>query len=254
MTTVLAVLSPTMIHHLRAQLDAFRLGVHQRDLRRREQDALARLGKMTLGEGGTRVGRLAALATEAAAARSRLDALSGERRASGAANRGALQRRRESLEQKLRELHLIAGRLVMAMPATEAGTEVLAIRAELTNAASERDRLHAEGRRLGEELLAGARAWFTPRAPALTAMALGWWITSRYTESHIRTILKSLGLSPSRRGTHLVSASTDTLLIEYGLPLLAAVLCASLGNRLAAWGQTAADAYRSRSSGVAGEI
>ena len=85
-------------------------------------------------------------------------------------------------------------------------------------------------------------------------MALGWWITSRYTESHIRTIMKSLGLSLSRRGTHWVSASTDTLLIEYGLPLLAAVLCASLGNRLAAWGRTAADAYRSRSSGVAGEI
>jgi hypothetical protein len=243
-----------MIHHLRAQLDAFRLGVHQRDLRRREQDALARLGKMTLGEGGTRVGRLAALATEAAAARSRLEALSGERRSSGAANRGDLQRRRESLEQKLRELHLIAGRLVMAMPATEAGTEVLAIRAELANAASERDRLHAEGRRLGEELLAGFRAWLTPRAPALTAMALGWWITSRYTESHIRTILKALGLSLSRRGPHLVSATTDTLLIEYGLPLLAAVVCASLGNRLAAWGRTAADAYRSRSSGVAGEI
>ena len=243
-----------MIHHLRAQLDAFRLGVHQRDLRRREQDALARLGKMTLGEGGTRVGRLAALATEAAAARSRLDAMSGERRSSGGANRNELQRRRESLEQKLRELHLIAGRLVMAMPASEAGSEVLAIRAELANAASERERLSAQARRLGDDLLAGLRAWLTPRAPALAAMALGWWITSRYTESHIRTIMKSLGLSLSRRGTHLVSASTDTLLIEYGLPLLAAGLCASLGNRLGAWGRTAADAYRSRSSGIAGEI
>ena len=243
-----------MIHHLRAQLDAFRLGVHQRDLRGREQDALARLGKMTLGEGGARVGRLATLATEAAATRSRLEALSGERRSSGAANRVDLQRRRESLEQKLRELHLIAGRLVMAMPATEAGSEVLAIRAELANAASERDRLSAEARRLGEELLAGLRAWLTPRAPALTAMALGWWITSRYTESHLRAILKSLGLSLSRRGTHLVGASTDKLLIEYGLPLVAAVLCAYLGNRIGGWGRTAADAYRARSSGVAGEI
>jgi hypothetical protein len=243
-----------MIHHFRVQLDAFRLGVHQRDLRRREQDALARLGKLTLGEGGTRVGRLAVLATEAAAARSRLGALSGERQPPDAANRGDLQRRRESLEQKLRELHLIAGRLVMAMPATEAGTEVLAIRAELANAASERDRLHAEGRRLGEELLARARAWLTPRAPALTAMALGWWITSRYTESHIRTILKSLGLSLKSSGTHLVGASTDKLLIEYGLPLLAAVLCASLGNRVGAWGRTAVDAYRVRSSGVASEV
>ena len=243
-----------MIHHLMAQLDAYRLGVHQRDLRGREQDALARLGKMTLGEGGARVGRLAALATEAAAMRSRLEALSGERRVSGAANGGDAQRRRESLEQKLRELHLIAGRLVMAMPATAAGSEVLAIRAELANAASERERLSAEARRLGEDLLAGLRAWLTPRAPALAAMVLGWWITSRYTESHIRTIMKSLGLSLSRRGTHWVSASTDTLVIEYGLPLLAAVLCAFLGNRLAAWVRTAADAYRSRSSGVAGEI
>jgi hypothetical protein len=51
-----------------------------------------------------------------------------------------------------------------------------------------------------------------------------------------------------------VSASTDTLLIEYGLPLLAAVLCAFLGNRLAAWVRTAADANRSRSGGVAREI
>jgi hypothetical protein len=174
---------PTMIHLLYAQLDALRLGVHQRDLRRREQDALARLGKMTLGEGGARGGRLAALATEAAAARA------------------GLQRRRESLEQKLRELYLTAGRLAMAMPATGAGSEVHAIRAELANAASERDRVRAEGRRLGEELWARLRAWLTPRAPALMAMALGWWITSRYTESHIRTILKSLGLSFKSRGT-----------------------------------------------------
>ena len=243
-----------MINHLRTQLDALRLGVHQRDLRRREQDALARLGKMTLGEGGARGGRLAALATEAAAVRSRLEALSAERRSSGAAPRGDLQRRRDSLEQKLRELHLTAGRLAMAMPATGAGSEVHVIREELANAASERDRLRAEGRRLGEELWARFRAWLAPRAPALTAMALGWWIASGYTESHIRTIMKSLGLSLKRSGPHLVSASTDTMLIEYGLPLLAAVLCAPLGNRLAAWGRMAADAYRSRSGGVAREI
>jgi hypothetical protein len=240
-----------MIHHLRAQLDAYRLGVHQSDLRGREQDALARLGKTTLGEGGARVGRLAALATEAAAIRNRLEALSGERRSSGAASRVDLQRRRESLEQKLRDRHLIAGRLVMAMPGTDAGSEVLAVRAELANAASERDRLRAEGRRLGEDLLAGLCAWLTPRAPPLTAMALGWWITSRYTESHIRTIMKSLGLSLSRRGTHLVSASTDTLLIEHGLPLLAAVLCAYLGNRVGAWGRTVVEDNRVRSSRVA---
>ena len=243
-----------MIHHLRAQLDALRLGVHQRDLRRREQDALARLGKATLGEGGARGGRLAALAAEAAAARKRLEALSAERRSSAAAPRADLQRRREGLEQKLRELYLTAGRLAMAMPATADGSEVEVIRTELANAASEQERLRAEGRRLGEELLARFRAWLTPRAPALTAMALGWWIASRYTESHLRAILELLGLSLSRRGPHLVSAPTDKLLITYGLPLLAAILCLSLGNRIAAWARTAADAYRARSSRVAGEI
>jgi hypothetical protein len=249
---VLAVLS-AMIHHLRAQLEVYRVGVHERDLRRREQDALARLGRATLGEGGARVGRLAALATEAAALRSRLETLSRERRPSGAA-KGDLQRRRESLERKLRELHLVAGRLVMAMPATDAGSEVLAIRVELANAANERERLSAEARRVGEDLLASIRAWLTPRAPALVAMVLGGWITSRYTEAHIRTIMKSLGLSLTRRGAHLVSASTDTLLIEYGLPLLAAALCAFLGSRLAARWRTAGEACRSRSGTVAGEI
>jgi hypothetical protein len=49
-----------------------------------------------------------------------------------------------------------------------------------------------------------------------------------------------------------VSASTDKLLIEYGLPLLAAVLCAQLGNRVGAWGRTVVDAYRVRSSRLPG--
>jgi hypothetical protein len=248
-----------MIHHLRAQLDALRLGVHQRDLRRREQDALARLGQATLGEGGARGGRLAVLATEAAAARSRLDALSAERRSSvapTASTRVTLQRRREALEQKLRELYLTAGRLAMAMPATGGGggDEVQAIRAELVNTASEQQRLRAEGRRLGEELVDRFRAWLIPRAPAIVSMALGWWVASRYTESHIKTILKSLGLSLKNSGSHLVSASTDKLLIEYGLPLLAALLCAQVGSRIWAWGTPMVEAYRVRSTRVAPEV
>ncbi|HET9041224.1 MAG TPA: hypothetical protein VFN40_13685, partial [Gemmatimonadales bacterium] len=105
-----------------------------------------------------------------------------------------------------------------------------------------------------EELLTRLRAWIAPRAPALAAMALGWWIASRYTESHLRTIFKFLGLSLRRSGTHLVSASTDRMLVEYGLPLIVAILCFSLGNRVAAWASTAADAYRGRSSGVPGEV
>jgi hypothetical protein len=248
-----------MIHHLRAQLDAVRLGVHQRDLRRREQDALARLGKMTLGEGGPRSGRLATLAAEAVTGQKRLEALSAERRttAATAATRAEFQRRHEMLEGKLRELYLTAGRLAMAMPGTDAGggsSEVQAIRAELANTAGEQARLQAESRRVGEELVDRLRAWLTPRAPALTAMALGWWIASRYTESHMKTILTSLGLSLKHSGTHLVSASTDKLLIEYGLPLLAAVLCAKGGSRLWAWGAQVVGGYRERAGRVASEV
>lgn len=247
-----------MIHHLRAQLDAVRLGVHQRDLRRREQDALARLGKMTLGEGGPRGGRLAALAAEAAAARKRLEALSGERRSSDAtaATRADLQRRREALEGKLRELYLTAGRLAMAMPATGAAggnEEVQAIRAELADTASEQERLRAEGRRLGPELVERCRAWLTPRVPALGALALGWWIARGYTESHLKAILKSLGLSLKTSGAHLVSASTDKLLIEYGVPLVVAMLCAKVGSRVWAWGAPIVEAYRGRGGRVVPE-
>lgn len=247
-----------MIHHLRAQLDAVRLGVHQRDLRRREQDALARLGGMTLGEGGARSGRLGALAAEAAAAQKRLEVLSAERRSSAAtsATRADHQRRREALEQKLRELYLTAGRLAMAMPATGAGggAEVQAIRAELTDAANEQERLRAEGRRLGEELVDRLRAWLTPRAPALVAMALGWWLAGRYTEAHLRTIFKSLGWSLKSGGTHLVSLSTDKMLIEYGVPLVAAVLCAKVGSRVWARGMPMVEAYRGRWREVPGAL
>src|SRR5712691_616192 len=70
-----------MIDRLHAQLDDFRLGVRQRGLRRREQVALARLGRVTLADGGSREGRLATLAAEAAAARGRLVALEEERQA-----------------------------------------------------------------------------------------------------------------------------------------------------------------------------
>jgi len=237
-----------MIQPLLAQLDAVRLGAHQRDLRRREQDALVRLGQTVVGDGGARGGRLAVLATEAAGLRGRLDALAAERRTAPAARRAELQRRREGLEQKLHELHLTAGRLAMAMPAVGGGGEVQAIREELANTASERERLHGETRRHLEEMWGRCHAWLAPRSPAIAGMALGWWIASRYTDAHLKEIMKSLGLSLKRGGSHLVSLPTDKLLIGHGLPLVAALVCAYLGHRVARWGYAVADAYRARSS------
>src|SRR6266496_1984611 len=79
-----------MIHRLHAQIDAIRLVVRQRGLRRREQVALARLGQVTLADGGSRAGRLATLAVDAATSRTRLAALEEERLSALEASRADL--------------------------------------------------------------------------------------------------------------------------------------------------------------------
>jgi hypothetical protein len=258
-----------MIDHIHAHLDAIRLSVRQRDLRRREQLALARLGRVTLADGGSREGRLATLAAEAGAARTRLAALEEERRTAlagtradlaavprwmapvvlvrGASARAVLRQRRAAIEQATHELHLIAGRLAMATATSPAAREVQAIRAELAAAASERDRRLAgldarplpawvgqarvEGKQFGGAVWTQLRSQLMPKAPALAGMAVGWWITSTYTDSHARSILRSVGIGHG--GTHVVSASTYKAM-QFWLPLLAAAVCAYLGQRIAA--------------------
>jgi len=258
-----------MIDHLQAQLHVLRLGVRQRGLRRREQAALARLGQATLADGGSREGRLAALATEAATAQGRLAAVAEERRAAlavtrtdlaavprwmapvvlvrGASARAVLRQRRAAIEKPMYELHLTAGRLAMATATSPAAREVQAIRSELAGAASERDRRLAgldasplpawverarvEGQQFGGAVRAQLRSQLMPKAPALAGMAVGWWITRTYTDSHARSILRSVGIGHG--GTHVVSGSTYKAM-QFWLPLLAAALCAYLGKRLAA--------------------
>jgi hypothetical protein len=258
-----------MIDRLHAHLDTVRLSVHQRGLRRRELAALARLGKTTLADGGSREGRLATLAAEGAAARSRLAALEEERRAAlagtradlaavprwmapvvlvrGASARAVLRQRRAAIETAMHEQHLIAGRLAMATATGLAAREVQAIRAELAGAASEQqrrkaelearpvpawmERARSEGKHFGGALRTQLRSQLMPKAPALAGMAMGWWITSRYTDSHARSILRSVGIGHG--GTHVVSGTTYKMM-QFGLPLLAAAVCAYLGGRIAA--------------------
>ncbi len=258
-----------MIHRLRAHIEAIRLGIRQRGLRRWEEAALVRLGQAALADGRAREGRLAVLAAEAAVARERLASLDEERRAAiaqahadlaavprwmapvvlvrGASARAVLRRRRTANDHDMRELFLTAGRLAMASDTSAAAREVQRIRAELAGAASERERrltalganpapawvgrARAEGKHFGGALWQQLRSQLTPRAPALAGMAMGWWITSRYTDSHARSILRSVGIGHG--GTHVVSASTFKAM-QLGLPLLAAALCAYLGKRLAA--------------------
>ena len=67
-----------MIEHLVTRFEAARLDLHQRELRRREEAAITRLGEKTLADGGGRSGRLASLSSDAAAIRRRLDAVTAE--------------------------------------------------------------------------------------------------------------------------------------------------------------------------------
>src|SRR2546427_5077207 len=65
---------PPMIEQLVTRFEAARLDLRQRDLRRQEEAAIARLGEKTLADAGARGGRVASLAVEAAAVQGRLRA------------------------------------------------------------------------------------------------------------------------------------------------------------------------------------
>jgi hypothetical protein len=233
-----------MIEHLVTRFEAARLDLLQRNLRRREEAAIARLGEQTLAEGGARSGRLASLSADAAAVRRRLAAIAAKH---GTSPSAVSPERREVLEQRLSQIHLTAGRLALAMPPTGAESEVQAIRAEIADAANERDRLRGEGRRLADETWTQIRSWVVPRAPALGTMAVTWLIAHSYAVSHTQGIMASLGLSLTRRGPHLVSVTVDTLLVHYGLPLAVAAACAYVAHRLVGRVQAAVEAVRARS-------
>jgi hypothetical protein len=232
-----------MIEHLVTRFEAARLDLHQRELRRREEAAIIRLGEKTLAEGGARSGRLASLASDAAAIRRRLDAITAEHGATSAAAR----ERRATLEERLAQIHLTAGRLALAMPPTGAESEVLTIRAEMAESAHERDRLRGEGRRQADETWSRIHEWAAPRAPALGTLAVSWLIAHSYAVSHTNGILASFGLSATRKGSHLVSLPVDTGLVHYGVPLAVALVCAYAAHRLVLRVREAVDAVRARS-------
>jgi hypothetical protein len=71
-----------------------------------------------------------------------------------------------------------------------------------------------------------------PRASALAGMAAGWWVANTYTDSHVRSVLRSVGIGSG--GTRVVSADTYRAM-SFWLPILAAAVCAYLGNRLAGY-------------------
>jgi hypothetical protein len=68
------------------------------------------------------------------------------------------------------------------------------------------ERLGVEARGFFTAVWAQLHSHLFPKAPALVGMVVGWWIANTYTDSHVRSVLRSVGVGSG--GTHVVSGST----------------------------------------------
>jgi hypothetical protein len=167
--------------------------------------------------------------------------------ARGICARAVLHHRAARARRALGPRHEALGALAVtgAVGATGEGGDVHAARESLVRLRLERERRlasfgetahpawarHAavESAGLARALLAQLRAALVPKAPALAGMAVGWWIANTYTDSHVRSALRSVGIGSG--GTHVVSGSTFKMM-SFWLPLVAAAVCAYLGERM----------------------
>jgi hypothetical protein len=266
---------------LHTQVHEVRLDLRGRHLRHRERLELRRLGeKVARAEAGGSES-FARLVGEIAEAEGRAAALAAEGRASLEADRADLRAvaawvkpavvlrglctrlvlwHRRSLERRaLRPRFEALGELATgsAERGAEPGSlvrEVAAVRGRLAAVVAERERwvapyggsalpdwttrAGAEAVVFGRAVLTQLRSHLLPKAPAIAGLTVGWWIANTYTDSHLRSALRSLGIGSG--GTRVVSSSTYDAM-TFWLPLLAAALCAYLGERLGAY-------YRGRGS------
>jgi hypothetical protein len=251
-----------------AQLHEIRLDIEHRRLRRRERLVRRHLGELiaTRRNDGERE-EVARLAAEVAAERREIDGLEQEVEASleadredlarvsrwmrpavivrGLCARGVLRHRRARARRALYPRYEALGALA-AGTARGGGAELAGPRAPLERLRAERqqrlaavgDTAHpawsaaavAESARLGRTILVQLRSAVLPKGPALAGMAAGWWIAQTYTDSRLQSALRSIGIGHG--GTHMVSGSTLKAL-NFWLPLLAAAVCAYLGERVA---------------------
>jgi len=261
-----------MLARLLAQCHQLRLDLHRAWLQGREQAALRRLGE-AVAESGSSFGneQLHRLRSEIDAALSRIAAMTEESRASLEADRSdfelvapwvrpivavrglcarlVLRHRMAAIRRGLRPHYIAMGELAATDPEYwyPLEREITAVRARKARTFAERKQRLAPfgttafpawsaraltesvgfGRAVGGQL----RSHFLPKAPALAGLAVGWWIAHTYTDSHLRSALRSIGIGSG--GTRVVSSSTYEAM-NFWLPLLAAALCAYLGERLAA--------------------
>jgi hypothetical protein len=270
-----------MLARLHAQVHEVRLDLQGRRLRHQERLGLRRLGEEVARAEAGGSEAFARLVGEIAEGERRAAALVAADRASLDADRADLRavaawvrpvvvlrglctrlvlRHRRSLERRaLRPRFEALGELATrsAERGAEPGSlarEVAAVRGQLAAVTAERERrvapyggsalpdwtarAGAEAVVFGRAVLTQLRSHLLPKAPAIAGLTVGWWIANTYTDSHFRSALRSLGIGGG--GTRVVSSSTYEAM-TFWLPLLAAALCAYLGERLGAY-------YRGRGS------
>ncbi|MGH7513039.1 MAG: hypothetical protein ACREOQ_08965 [Gemmatimonadales bacterium] len=256
-----------MLSRLSAQLHEIRLDLRGHWLRRQERAALRRLGEaVARAPEGRESGDVARLAAELASERRRLDGFATKTAASleadrsdlravaawirpvvivrGVCARGVLSHLSACAERKLGPRYEALGALVATAETGEVG-EVHAARASLDRLRLERERRLAslggtahpawarqaavESAGLARAILGQLRSTLLPKAPALAGMAVGWWVANTYTDSHLRSALRTVGIGSG--GTHVVSGSTFKAM-SFWLPLVGAAVCAYLGERM----------------------
>jgi hypothetical protein len=260
-----------MLPRLQAQLHEVRLGLRRRQLQRRERLALRRLGE-EIARDSERTGHeaLGGIIAEIDHAHRGLAALAAESDASMEADRTDLRRvaawvkpvvvtrgvctrlvlrhQRRADRGRLGARYEALGELAARLGIGVARPELRHTRAGLGRVQTELERRRApfggaahpawtvragvEAVGLGRAILSQLHAHLLPKAPALAGMVAGWWIANTFTDSPVRSVLRSVGIG--RGGTHVVSGSTYQAM-HFWLPLLAAALCAYLGERIASY-------------------
>jgi hypothetical protein len=261
-----------MFVRLQAVTHQIRLDLHGKWLRRRERASLCRLGETLASAGPIESQDMRRWKQEIDAGLARIESLARERRQSLEADRADLATVARWMGPvvvlrgvctRLVHRHLMAAARRGLRPCYEALGELAAgggdaptgptrqvaeVRAGLARVRAERERWVApyggsaipagatrvgvETAGLGRAVARQLRSQFLPKAPALVGLAVGWWIANTYTDSHLRSALRSIGIGSG--GTRVVSSSTYEAM-SFWLPLLAAALCAYLGERIGAF-------------------
>lgn len=253
---------------LLARLHEVRLHVEQRRLRHQERLAQRHLGELIAARrNGNEREDVARLAAEIVAERRGMEVLEREFRESldadrndlarvsvrmrpvvmarGLCARAVLRHRRAAAERALYPRYEALGALAASNP-RGASADLAASRAALERLRAEREQRLAgygesappawaatavtESAGLGRAILVQLRSSLLPKGPALAGMAVGWWIANTYTDSHLHSALRSVGIGHG--GTRVVSGSALKAM-NFWLPLLAAAVCAYIGERVA---------------------